>query len=135
MNTCTISGWVQGAAELRVCKDGRRILNFEVDVEGPGREPFCPCAYFLAPGESPTLEAGERVLVVGVLRHHRMRGLFVGASEIIILADDKPRQPRAAAGEAAPRPASEECPRRLNLPRPENRSSGVPEAGNRERRL
>jgi hypothetical protein len=81
MNTSTVSGRVQGKPELHVTKDGRRLLNFEIAVEGPGREPFCPCAYFLAPGESPTLEAGERVLVVGVLRHHRMRGLFVGASE------------------------------------------------------
>lgn len=85
MNTVSVSGFIQGAPELRVTKDGRRILNFEVAVEGPGREPFCPIAKFIAPDENLTLEAGERVLVVGALRHHRQRGIFIGADRIYIL--------------------------------------------------
>jgi hypothetical protein len=90
MNTCHVSGWVQGAPELRITKDGRRVLNFEMAIEGPGpREPYAPVAYRLAPRESVELKAGDRVFVTGPLRHHRTRGLFVGATEIMILACDE----------------------------------------------
>lgn len=57
MNTSTVSGFVQGKPELRVTRDGRRILNFEVAIEGP--EPYAPIAYCLRPDETPTLEAGR----------------------------------------------------------------------------
>ena len=88
MNLASISGFVNGAPEIRTTKDGRRILNFEIAVEGPGKQPLVPVAFFLDEKESVNVEPGNRVLVMGVIRHHRVRGLFVGANEIIPIAEN-----------------------------------------------
>jgi len=34
MNFCEVDGWIQGPPEVRVTQDSRRILNFEIAVEG-----------------------------------------------------------------------------------------------------
>jgi len=82
MNTVRVSGWVQGEPELRVTKDRRRILNFEIAVDGPGPQPYVPIGYILQPGENLDFKAGAKITVIGPLRHHRSRGLFVAADTI-----------------------------------------------------
>jgi hypothetical protein len=83
MNTARVSGFVQGAPELRITRDGRRILNFEIAVDDPGpHAPYIPIGYILQPGENLDLKAGEKITAIGPLRHHRSRGLFVAAEKI-----------------------------------------------------
>lgn len=100
MNTVSISGHVQGAAELRVTKDGRQILNFIVGIEGDG-EPYVPCGYLLAHGEAVQLHAGERVFIEGRLKAHRVHGLFLAAKQIRVLnasMNEREARPEAAHG-------------------------------------
>jgi hypothetical protein len=95
MNIVNISGWVQGPPEIRVTKDGRRILNFQIAVDGPGEnEPYAPIGYILAEGENPGLKPGEKIFAIGPLRHHRTRGLFVAATKIDTL--DRPHETQRA---------------------------------------
>jgi hypothetical protein len=100
MNSCAVSGWIQGAPELRVTSAGLRILNFEIAVEGE-RAPYVPVGYLLGREEVLKLHAGERVLIHGGLRHHRARGLFLAADTIRVLAIPNGKESRTEAARAA----------------------------------
>ena len=100
MNSVSISGYVQGAAELRSTRGGQQILNFIVGVEGDG-EPYVPCGYLLGRGEVLQIEAGERVFVEGRLKAHRLRGLFLAAKIVRALnvpMNGEETRPEAAIG-------------------------------------
>jgi hypothetical protein len=97
VNTVSISGHVAGDGELRETRDGRRILNFVVGIEGEG-EPYVPVGYILAQGEVPQLHAGDRIFVEGRLKAHRIRGLFLAAKKIRVLnaPNEKEARPEAS---------------------------------------
>lgn len=98
MNTCEVSGWIQGEPEVRITKDCRRILNFEIAVDGD-HEPYVPIGFIIRGDGTPGLHAGMKVFVHGALMHHRVRGLFLAAKQIRVL--NAPMNERDARPEAA----------------------------------
>jgi hypothetical protein len=87
MNSCDVSGWIQGEPEVRTTKDCRRILNFEIAVDGDN-DPYVQIGFILRGDAIPDLHAGTKVHVRGALMHHRVRGLFVAATKIHVLQSD-----------------------------------------------
>lgn len=84
MNSCDVSGWIQGAPEVRTTKDGVRILNFEIAVDGD-HDPYVQIGFLIRGDDVPDLHAGTKVHIRGALMHHRVRGLFVAASKIHVI--------------------------------------------------
>jgi hypothetical protein len=87
MNTCEVSGWIQGAPELRITRDGVRILNFEIAVDGD-HEPYVPIGFIIRGDGTPDLHAGMKVFVHGALMHHHTRGLVIAATKIRAIANE-----------------------------------------------
>ena len=75
MNTAVLSGKVEGKPELLVTAEGRRVLNFNISVESPGKSVYLPIAKFLDPREQPDVNDGDRLLLTGTLKHSRSTGL------------------------------------------------------------
>jgi hypothetical protein len=88
MNNVKISGRVAGDSELRTVDNGRRLLSFDVSIDGPkGKDPIVHIAYFpRESGDVQKLESGRRVLVEGALRHRFDTRLFI-AARIVRLVD------------------------------------------------
>lgn len=84
MNSCAASGFVQGAPELRITRDGRRILNFVIAIAEP-EAPYLHVGYLLRPSEEQNITAGMKIAAYGMLKHHCARGLFLAATKIRIL--------------------------------------------------
>jgi len=87
MNSVTLSGVVAGDSEQLEISSGRRLLLFDLHVEGPPhQDPCIRIGYFLGDGAPLELKAETRVLVTGRLRHRRDTGIFCAAREILFLA-------------------------------------------------
>lgn len=95
MNSCRVSGWIQSTPELRITRDSRRIINFQIAVEGPG-EPYVPCGYLLGRDEVIELRAGERVSIYGRLKHRPGRWLFLAAETIRAIEESRASEPEDA---------------------------------------
>jgi hypothetical protein len=88
MNNVKISGRVEGDSELRTLENGRKLLNFDVSVDGPkGKDPIIHIAYFPSNDRDlQSIESGRRVMVIGALRHRFDSRLFVAAWSVRLLS-------------------------------------------------
>jgi hypothetical protein len=109
MNQVTLTGIV-AISELRRIESagGRELLNLVIHVDGGrGESPRIKCAFFLRNGRPRQIEVGQRVLIVGSLKHRMDAGMFIAAQEISVIAADGSTNPASDVRSSDARSAAE----------------------------
>jgi hypothetical protein len=74
MNLVTLQGRLARPAVERVLPSGDRMVGFEVSTDGPdGKVETVPVVWFSAPASAASLDADDRVVVVGRVRRRFFR--------------------------------------------------------------
>jgi hypothetical protein len=88
MNHVQLSGTV-ATVEHRIIATDRELVNINIIADAGIKDdaPKIRCAFFPR-GERPrSIKPGQRVVIIGSLKHRRDQGLFVAVQEIFVIRD------------------------------------------------